>query len=76
MIKNLPGIFGYEDMVIKVYDPEKKECIAIYRNFNEAGNRLGMLPVRVQQACKTKTRKFSPLLNKEVALRVARKPQT
>lgn len=64
-----------DDICIKVYDPIKKELIATYRNYTEAARKLGLTYKIVYVACANKTRRFSPILNKEVALRTsANKP--
>lgn len=68
-------IFGADDICIKVYDPIKKELIATYSNYTEAARKLGLTYKIVYVACISKTRRFSPFLNKEVALRTsANKP--
>jgi hypothetical protein len=65
-----------DDICIKVYDPAKKELIATYRNYTEAARKLGLTYKIVYVACTNKTRRFSPILNKEVALRTsANKPK-
>lgn len=65
--------FGIDDVCVKVYDPEKKELIATYENYSQASRKLGINPKSVYAACANKSRRFSPLLNKEVALRSASK---
>lgn len=71
MMTNL-GTFGYEGLCIKVYDPMKKECIRTYRNMKEAAGKLGIPDKQVRNACNTKTRRYSPVLQMEVALRIAK----
>lgn len=63
--------FGADDICIKVYDPEKKEVIARYNNYAEASKKLGLTSRAVQYACINKVRKYSPFLNKEVAIRTS-----
>lgn len=65
--------FGADDICIKVYDPEKKQLIAVYKNYTEAARKLGLTYKVIHAACINKTRRFSPILNKEVALRAAAK---
>jgi hypothetical protein len=65
--------FGYDDECIKVYDPSKKECIAVYDNFAKAERALGLTCKMLRNAAKSKTRRFSPTLNIEVAIRVSKK---
>jgi hypothetical protein len=67
------GQFGYEDECIKVYDPVKKECIAVYDNYFKAEKALGLTAKVLRGAARSKTRRFSPFLNKEIAIRVAAK---
>lgn len=65
--------YGYEDECIKVYDPIKKECIAVYDNYYKAQKALGLSSTILRNAARAKTRRFSPILNKEIALRVSGK---
>ncbi len=67
------GKFGYEDECIKIYDPTTKECIAVYDNLYKAERGLGISNNVLRTASRLKTRRFSPILNKEIAIRVARK---
>lgn len=60
----------YSDTCIKVYDPEKQELIAVYKSFSKAANRLGVRNSTVQHKCESKNRLFSPILEKEVAVRI------
>lgn len=63
--------FGADDICIKVYDPVNKELIAVYDNYAQAGRRLGLTGKIVATACMNKTRRFSPFLKKEVAIRAS-----
>ena len=65
--------FGADDICIKVYDPSKQELIAIYDNYAQASKKLGLSPKAVHAACRNKTRRFSPFLKKEVAMRASAK---
>jgi hypothetical protein len=67
--------FGADDICVKAYDPEKKELIAVYDNFSQASRKLGISVKAIYAACASKSRRFSPFLNKEVALRSAAKVQ-
>lgn len=60
----------YEDTCIKVYDPEKKELIAVYKTYSKASNKLGVGHSTVQHKCESKRRMYSPMLKKEVAVRI------
>jgi hypothetical protein len=68
--------FGADDICIKVYDPEKKEMIAVYDNYAQAARKLGLTSKVVYAACTNKTRRFSPFLKKEVALRASAKEKS
>lgn len=65
--------FGADDICIKVYDPSKQELIGTYANYTEAARKLGLTYKVVYAACMNKTRRFSPFLKKEVAIRAAGK---
>lgn len=60
----------YEDTCIKVYDPEKKELVAVYKTYSKASNRLGVGHSTVQHKCESKRRMYSPMLKKDVAVRI------
>ncbi len=60
----------YEDTCIRVYDPEKKELIAVFKTYSKASNRLGVGHSTVQHKCESKRRMYSPMLKKEVACRI------
>lgn len=61
----------YDDTCIKVYDPEEKKLIGVFKNYLKAGNRLGLTTNVVMHRCVSKSRVFSPVLQKEVALRLS-----
>lgn len=61
----------YDDTCIKVYDPEQKKLIGVFKSYIKAANRLGITGTRVQQKCASKNRVFSPVLQKHVALRLS-----
>jgi hypothetical protein len=65
--------FGANDICIKVYDPSKQELIAVYDNYTQAAKKLGLTYKVVFNATMTKKRRYSPFLDKEVAIRVAGK---
>ena len=60
-----------DDICIKVYDPSNQQLIATYNNYSEASRKLGLTVKIVFHACMAKTRRFSPFLNKEVAIRAS-----
>ena len=68
-----PAQIPLEDECINVYDPAEKKLIGTYKNYREASRVLGLLTKNLRQAVCNKTRRFSPFLNKEVALRLANK---
>lgn len=71
-IRNL----GQEDICYKVYDPIEKKLIVSYNTCRETSDKLGLSQTVVRSAAVNKTRRFSPVLNKEVAIRIAtRKPK-
>lgn len=59
----------YEDTCIKIYDPEKKKLIAVYKTFAKAASRLGVTVSTVNHKVQSKRRLYSPSLNMEVAVR-------
>lgn len=65
--------FDYSNDCIKVYDPIKKECIATYNSYYIAEKVLGLNADVIKVVARTKTRKFSPFLNKEIAVRISAK---
>jgi hypothetical protein len=60
----------YEDNCIKVYDPEKKELIAVYKTLAKTAGRLGVRTSCIQKKCESKKRLYSPTLKMEVAVRL------
>jgi hypothetical protein len=65
--------FGMDDVCIKVYDPEKKELISVYDTYTDASQKIGVSPRVIRIAARSKTRRYSPILKKEVAIRLAAK---
>jgi len=65
--------FGMDDVCIKVYDPEKKELISVYDTYIDASQKIGVSPRVIKMAVRNKTRRYSPVLKKEVAIRLASK---
>lgn len=68
------GMFGYEDVVIAVYDPSiediSKRKIDTAKNVDDFSARYGIYHSSVRRALKSKKRIFSPVLNKDLALRL------
>jgi hypothetical protein len=65
-------IFGLEeDICIKIYDPANKQVIAVYKTFAEASKKLGLSQKTVRNAAHNKKRQHSPILNKEIAIRLS-----
>lgn len=65
--------FGFDDLEIRVYDPETKQVVNKFDNYNRAGYVLGISPRAVKSACENRTRRHSPTMNKEVAIRLVNK---
>ena len=63
----------YNDTCVKVYDPIDKKLIAVFQNYLKAANRIGITSGQVQQRCQAKTRVYSPLYKKEIAIRLSGK---
>jgi hypothetical protein len=61
----------FEDTCIKVYNPEEKKLIGVFKNAAKASNRLGVKSGKLLIKCGSRERIFSPLLQKQVACRVA-----
>ena len=68
-------MFGDPDTCVKVYDPSiedlDKKHIITYPSYQTAANRLGIHPLRIMRATRSKQQIFSPTLNKKIAIRVA-----
>jgi hypothetical protein len=60
-----------DNTCVKVYNPEKQEMIAVYRNPKHAANKLGVTLATVQHAVVRKSRFFSPSMKMTVAVRLA-----
>lgn len=66
------NIFDLDENVhVKIYDPSKQELIATCKNFVEASKILGISSKILREAADYKTRRFSPKLNMEIAIRVS-----
>ena len=66
---------GAEDECIRVYNPLKQEVIRVYNTYSQASRCLGVSEDIIKNAAVTKKRKFSTVLNMEVAIRVALKKE-
>lgn len=60
-----------DNTCIKVYDPEKKELIAVFGSYKKTAAKLGLTESVVQRCCVNKNRIHAPNINKEVALRIS-----
>jgi hypothetical protein len=60
-----------QDECIRIYDPSKQEIIAEFDTYVDAEKFTGIPNRKLRDAAVHKTRRFSPFLNKEVAVRVA-----
>lgn len=63
----------YDDTCVKVYDPAEKKLIGVFHNYLKAANRIGITASQVQQRCQAKTRVYSPVYKKEIAIRLSGK---
>jgi hypothetical protein len=65
----------FDNTCIKVYDPNAitDKLIGAFENYQRAGNRLGLTPCIIQKRCTTKSRVYSPILDKEIAVRLKSK---
>lgn len=65
--------FGFDDLEVRAYDPATKTVIKRFKSYKRAGYELGLNPDVVRDACLGKKRKYSPTLDKEIALRLMKK---
>lgn len=65
--------FGFDDLEVRAYDPATKTIVKRFVSYKRAGYELGLDPNVVRDACLAKKRKYSPNLDKEVALRLMNK---
>ena len=62
----------FDDTCVKVYDPNADpRLIGVFKTFVRAAQHLGLTACIVQARCVSKRRVYSPLLGKEVALRLS-----
>ena len=64
---------GAEDECVKVFDPSKQELLKVFNTYGEASRYLGLTSKVLRNAALNKTRRFSPFLNKEIAVRLGLK---
>lgn len=60
-----------DNTCIKVYNPEKKELIAVFENYKKAGAKLGINTSTVYHVCARKGRTYAPIIDMTVALRLS-----
>ncbi len=60
-----------KDEYLKIYDPSKQEVIKECDTYVDAELFTGISNKILRNAVRYKTRRFSPFLNKEIAIRVA-----
>ena len=65
--------FGLEDECVKVYDPKQQKLLFTCNSYAAASKKLGIPAESIKKATKSKLRRFSPFLGKEVALRIGTK---
>lgn len=67
----------HDDTCIKVYNPlepdKDKKLIGSYKNHQEAADAVGIARVMIYKRCGDKQREFSPKLDMQVAIRLAKK---
>jgi hypothetical protein len=68
-IKNI----GQEDICYKIYDPVEKKLIVTYNTCRETSDKLGLSQSVVRYAALNKTRRFSPILKKKIAIRYSKR---
>jgi len=66
---------GTEEECIRIYNPLKQEIIRVCDTYTQASRYLGLSDGIIKNAAATKKRKFSPILNMEVAIRVTLKTE-
>ena len=64
-----------QDEYLKIYDPSKQELIKECDTYVDAEIFTGISNGVLRNAVRYKTRRFSPFLNKEIAVRVGIKKQ-
>lgn len=62
-----------KDQYLKIYDPAKQELIKECNTYVDAEIFTGIPNKKLRDAAIHKTRRFSPFLNKEIAIRIATK---
>jgi hypothetical protein len=67
---------GTEEECIRIYNPLKQEIIKVFDTYIQASKSLGINIDVIKNAAVTKKRKFSPILNMEVAIRVTLKKES
>lgn len=65
--------FGYQDLEVRVYNPETKQVIKKYDTLGRASTCLGVSNAVLRNRCSSKKRLYSPSLKKEVAVRLVNK---
>jgi len=65
--------FGYQDLEVRVYNPETKQVIKKYDTLGRAASYLGVTNAVLKNRCMSKKRLYSPTLEKEVAVRLVNK---
>jgi hypothetical protein len=60
-----------EDLCIRVFNPEIKKLVGVFKNGAKAATRLGVAPTTLHRKCGKKERIFSPIYNAEFACRAA-----
>ena len=65
-----------QDEYLKIYDPAKQELIKECPTYVDAEIFTGIPNKKLRDAAVHKTRRFSPFLNKEIAIRIAVKKKS
>jgi hypothetical protein len=66
-------LYGFDDLEVKVYDPETKEVLGVYKSLTKAAHSIGIADHTVRRCCSNKSRRYSPVFKKEVVMRLVKK---
>lgn len=66
----------YNDVCVKVYDPNLKKVIGVYPSLMATANKLGLTPSVVRNVYIKKKRVYSPTYNGEITIRLSKKTKT
>jgi len=61
----------FDKTCIKIYDPQKKELIAVFESLCKASNKLRIIKTTLRQKTISKRKVFCDYLNMEIAARIS-----